>query len=69
MSAGTELSCGVFQLGPGQQQAIFELINTSSYISATAPPAALPPNGGAQFQSARRSGPVRLAGSSRYAGD
>jgi hypothetical protein len=50
MPAGTELSFGIFQLGPGQQQATFELINTSSYTCTTVPPAALPANGGAQFR-------------------
>jgi hypothetical protein len=37
MPAGTELSFGFFQLGPGTRQADAELINTSSYSCATTP--------------------------------
>jgi hypothetical protein len=48
MPAGTELSFGIFQLGPGQQQATFELINTGSYTCATTPPSP-PADGGAQI--------------------
>jgi hypothetical protein len=38
MPAGTELSFGVFQLGPDQRQADSELINTSSYSCTSTPP-------------------------------
>jgi hypothetical protein len=49
MPAGTELSFGVFQLRPGEQQTDFVLINTSSYTCASTPPQDLPANG-VQFQ-------------------
>jgi hypothetical protein len=48
MPAGTELSFGVFDLGSGEQQTDFVLINTSSYTCASAPPQA--PANGVQFQ-------------------
>jgi hypothetical protein len=38
MPAGTELSFGVFQRGPDEQQADSELINTSSYSCTSTPP-------------------------------
>ena len=44
MPAGTELSFGVFQLGSGEQQTDFMLINTSSYTCANTPLQA-PPDG------------------------
>jgi hypothetical protein len=43
MPAGTELSLGVFQLGPDERQADFELISTSSYSCTSTPPS--PPLG------------------------
>jgi hypothetical protein len=42
MPAGTELSVGDFQLSPGEQQADFVLIDTSSYTCSSTPPG---PNG------------------------
>jgi hypothetical protein len=44
MPAGAELSFGVFQLGSGEQQTDFMLINTSSYTCASTPLQA-PPDG------------------------
>jgi hypothetical protein len=38
MPAGTELSFGVFQLGPDQRQADSELITTGSYSCTSTPP-------------------------------
>ncbi len=49
MPAGAELSFGVFQLSPGQQQADFALINTSSYTCTHTPPASTA-NGGSQVE-------------------
>jgi hypothetical protein len=49
MPAGTELSFGVFQLGPDERQADSELINTSSYSCASTPPS-LPLGHGLAYQ-------------------
>jgi hypothetical protein len=49
MPAGTELSFGVFQLGPDERQADSELINTSSY-SCTSTPPSLPLGHGLLYQ-------------------
>jgi hypothetical protein len=38
MPAGTELSFGVFQLVPDKQEAVSQLINTSSYSCTSNPP-------------------------------
>jgi hypothetical protein len=38
MTEGTELSFGIFQLGPDEQQVDAELINTSSYSCTSTPP-------------------------------
>jgi hypothetical protein len=45
MPEGTELSLGVFQLGPDERQADFELINTSSYSCTSTPPSPHPDHG------------------------
>ena len=58
MPAGTQLSFGVFQLSPGEQQTDFVLINTSSYTCTTTPPSEPPAHGGQL-----RVGPPGQAGS------
>jgi hypothetical protein len=50
MPAGTELSFGVFQPGPGEQQGVSELINTSSYSCASTPPSSRSPGQGMWYQ-------------------
>jgi hypothetical protein len=49
MPAGTELSFGVFQLGPDEQQVDAELINTSSYSCTSTPPSPHPDHGTFMF--------------------
>jgi len=61
MPAGTKISFGVFQLGPGLQQATFELINTGACTCTTTPPQAPAPDDGAQVH-AGRNRPHRLPG-------
>jgi hypothetical protein len=49
MPAGTELSFGIFQLGPDEQQVDGELINTSSYSCTSTPPSPHPDHGTFMF--------------------
>jgi hypothetical protein len=55
MPAGTELSFGIFQLGPDEQQVDAELINTSSYSCTSTPPSP-PLDHGMFFQVVRPAG-------------
>ncbi len=49
MPAGTELSFGYFQLTGGEQQAVFALMDTSSYSCASTPPGPAGPPEGSQL--------------------